>query len=101
MPRLIQVNTKSSVRAWNFSRARFTGAPTATPNATLYPSADELQPQFEPFLNELYDRQNVLAAVLLRAFADMFGEPSDTFSRYFAAGAFNLALLVFVFLRNV
>lgn len=86
--------TTASVRAWDFSRAPFTAAASIAPSSDQkaprrrFPNVadDGLAPDFETKMNELYDRQNQLAAVLLPAFAEMFGERADLFSRFFDAG---------------
>ena len=78
-------SSTSSVRAWDYSRTRFTGS---TQSANVYPDARALSPPFVKFLDDLYDRQDVLGNCLLRAFADMFSLPANTFQQHFEKGDF-------------
>jgi isopenicillin N synthase-like dioxygenase len=41
-------------------------------------------PGLRPAVSELYARQDTVARVMLRAFAEMFELPPDTFSRHFS-----------------
>eukprot|EP00037_Helgoeca_nana_P020078 m.198238 g.198238 ORF g.198238 m.198238 type:complete len:296 (-) comp25124_c0_seq4:535-1422(-) len=77
----------STVRAWDYSRTKFTQAsPTSTEptGATVvdnrYPTEDVLRPSYTHVLDELYSKQNLLAEMLLVGIAEMLSLPSTTLS---------------------
>lgn len=77
----------STVRAWDYSRTKFTQAsPTSTEptGATVvdnrYPTEDVLRPLYTHVLDELYSKQNLLAEMLLVGIAEMLSLPSTTLS---------------------
>jgi len=72
--------TQASVRAWDYSRSRLRATAAAGPK---YPDTD---PPFHAVLDELYERQNVLGAVLMSAFAEILSLPKDAFSKHFLSG---------------
>mmetsp|Transcript_65419 Transcript_65419/g.182016 ORF Transcript_65419/g.182016 Transcript_65419/m.182016 type:complete len:400 (+) Transcript_65419:35-1234(+) len=88
----------STVRSWDYSRARFTlgGSVSA---AERYPSGELVQPSYADFLDDLYERQNVLARGLMVAFAEMLTLPPRTFVDMFegedAQGDFGTIRLLF------
>eukprot|EP00930_Biecheleria_cincta_P001159 TRINITY_DN102322_c0_g1_i1.p1 TRINITY_DN102322_c0_g1~~TRINITY_DN102322_c0_g1_i1.p1 ORF type:complete len:425 (-),score=38.00 TRINITY_DN102322_c0_g1_i1:306-1541(-) len=68
----------STVRAWDYSRNRFTLS-SGELDGNRFPGASIIEPPFVEFLDDLYERQNVLARGLMVAFADMLDLPSHTF----------------------
>ena len=83
---------RASVRSWDYSRpgmaySRPGTEPDATPLASPNPRPSSFPTDdFERTMEGLYDRQNVVGAALLEAFAEMFSLPRDTFERHFSAG---------------
>lgn len=96
--------TVSSVRAWDYSRFKFTLAADSSAaeinftknlnhyqhsqsekkkDVGKYPSKEVLQPDFVEVLDDLYDRQNELGSALMVAFAEMLGLPPRTFADMF------------------
>lgn len=85
--------TVATVRAWDYSRTRFTltkgpglGA-QADSKGNRYPDASVVSPPYVEFLDSLYERQNVLGHALLGAFAECLGLPTGTFQDMFTDGA--------------
>jgi isopenicillin N synthase-like dioxygenase len=72
-------STISSVRAWDYSRTRFTLKKSDAPQQNRYPSADLVKPSYVDFLDDLYERQNVLGQALMVAFAECLELPERTF----------------------
>ena len=75
---MYEVGTTATARSWDYSRSRVGGS------GLRYP--DDEVPGFEAMLDDLYDRQDVLARALLGAFAEMFELPPGTFTTMFEAG---------------
>ena len=73
-----EAGTISTVRAWDYSRERFSLA-----DKNAFPGADVIQPPFEEFVDELYARQNTLARTLMVAFAEALELPKATFASMF------------------
>jgi len=69
----------STVRAWDYSRTRF----SLSVEENQYPGIDVVQPAYGPFLDDLYERQNVLARGLMAAFEEMLELPAGTFTETF------------------
>jgi len=77
-----ELGSVSTVRAWDYSRQAFTlgsGRRDAGAREERYPDGDLIQPPFAEFLEDLYERQNVLARGLMVAFAEVLGLPCNTF----------------------
>lgn len=68
------------MRSWDYSRDR------EWAHDRKYPPVDVLSPLFTDFLDDLYERQNVLSRCLMVAFAEMWGLPPDTFVAHFDNG---------------
>lgn len=75
-----ELGTVQSVRAWDYSRERFTGSGR---DLNCYPGPDELMPPFASFVDDLYERQNELGRALMLALAEMYGLPRETFKDMF------------------
>ena len=73
-----EAGTISTVRAWDYSRERFSLA-----DKNAFPGADVIEPPFEEFVDELYARQNTLARTLMVAFAEALELPKATFASMF------------------
>uniref|UniRef100_A0A7R9VJY9 Fe2OG dioxygenase domain-containing protein n=1 Tax=Pseudictyota dubia TaxID=2749911 RepID=A0A7R9VJY9_9STRA len=71
--------TVSSVRAWDYSRTRFTLKKSDDPNQNRYPGSDLVEPDYVSFMDDLYERQNKLGRALMVAFAECLELPSRTF----------------------
>ena len=75
--------TVASVRGWDYSRTNFTLSSSTNKNQdinNLYPSSkDGMDPPYETVLDELYERQNILARALMIAFAECLELPKSTF----------------------
>ena len=63
-----EVSLKSTVSAWDYSRTRFDDE-----GGTRYPQG------YEPFLDDLYERQNTLGECLSGAFARILRMPQDEY----------------------
>jgi len=87
-------STVASVRAWDYSRTRFTLKKADDPNENRYPGEEIVSPCYVSFMDDLYERQNVLGKVLLTAFAESMNLPSDRFSRMFESGDFGTIRLL-------
>jgi isopenicillin N synthase-like dioxygenase len=73
----------ATVRAWDYSRTRFTLKRNDDPSKNRYPGKDVISPQYVDVLDELYERQNELGRVLMTAFAKCLDLPSETFANMF------------------
>eukprot|EP00040_Diaphanoeca_grandis_P017581 m.91924 g.91924 ORF g.91924 m.91924 type:complete len:440 (+) comp26510_c0_seq2:129-1448(+) len=80
--------TVSTVRAWDYSRLRFTLADVNenSQDSQLYPQTDVIEPPYEQVLDTLYERQNVLGSALLEAFGEMLGLQPTIFKKMFEQG---------------
>lgn len=76
-------NTISSVRAWDYSRTRFTLKKSDEPQQNRYPETDLIEPSYVDFMDDLYERQNVLGHALMVAFAESLGLAGHTFADMF------------------
>lgn len=78
--------TVSTVRAWDYSRYKFTlanGSGASPDGGRTYPPKEVLEPDFAEVLDDLYDRQNQLGWALLTAFAETLQLPPKTFTDMF------------------
>ena len=76
-------NSVATVRAWDYSRTRFTLKRKDDPSKNRYPDRDVISPKYVDVLDELYERQNELGRVLMTAFAKCLNLPSETFANMF------------------
>lgn len=76
-----EVGTSASVRSYDFSRVSF-NSDGAKPR---WPLLNET-PHVHDFLDDLYERQDVVSRALMVAFAEMLGLPSDEFLKHFIGG---------------
>lgn len=94
----------ATVRGWDYSRTRFTlasdsDADVAASNDDLasdrrYPTEAELKPLFAKTLDDLYSRQDRLAAALLTGFEAALELPSRTLTDMFEGGDFGTIRLL-------
>lgn len=76
-------NSVATVRAWDYSRTRFTLKKEDDPSKNRYPGIDVVKPEYVSFLDDLYERQNVLGSALMEAFAISLNLQRQTFSKMF------------------
>ena len=81
-----EAGTVSTVRAWDYSRTRFTLASGDPINSNRYPGAEVIEPPYHEVLDDLYERQNALGAALMSAIAEFLGLPAATLSEMFVGG---------------
>merc|ERR1711862_745722 len=67
----------------DYSRTRFTLKRKDDPNRNRYPGIDLVNPDYVSVLDDLYERQNQLGNVLMKAIAECLNLPSHTFSEMF------------------
>ena len=79
-------DTVASVRAWDYSRTRFTLKKADDPTENRYPGRDLVDPPYVEFMDDLYDRQDRLGQALMVAFAECLGLPRYTFRDMFVGG---------------
>eukprot|EP01065_Artemidia_motanka_P016012 TRINITY_DN19731_c0_g1_i1.p1 TRINITY_DN19731_c0_g1~~TRINITY_DN19731_c0_g1_i1.p1 ORF type:complete len:360 (+),score=97.30 TRINITY_DN19731_c0_g1_i1:62-1141(+) len=74
-----EAGSVASVRAWDYSRTRF------EETGDQYPPLPSPVPGlgYKGFMDDLYERQDVLARALMVCFAEMLDLPSDTFAKMF------------------
>lgn len=78
---------KATARSWDYSRVRFGAGGQASTSEGWRTQAPELQAlDFEAKIDALYGRQNLVGAAVLRAMAEVLGEPPSTFEAAFSAG---------------
>lgn len=77
--------TIASVHAWDYSRTCFTLSQNNDIwNSNSYPdSNDGVEPDYQQVLDDLYERQNILARALMGAFAESLGLSISTFVEMF------------------
>lgn len=73
--------TVATVRAWDYSRRRFTLG--TFDGDSRFPDSSVLEPSYAIVLDDLYERQNQLASALLVAFAEVLGVPKLTLKQMF------------------
>ena len=71
--------TLASVRAWDYSRTRFTLKQSEDPGQNRYPGENVITPNYTEFVDDLYERQNVLGHALMTAFAESLELSPNTF----------------------
>jgi len=71
--------TVATVRAWDYSRTRFTLKKTDDPESNRYPGTEVITPDYTTFVDDLYSRQDVLGQALMTAFAESLGLKPNTF----------------------
>lgn len=79
-------STVASVHAWDYSRNSFSLSQSSNlPNeGNSFPdSTDGVTPPYLQILDELYERQNILARALMGAFAEALDLPAHTFVNMF------------------
>lgn len=86
--------TTATVRAWDYSRTRFTLKKKDDPESNRYPGIDVIDPDYTTFVDDLYERQDVLGKALMIAFAECLNLPSNTFVNMFKGGDFGTIRLL-------
>ena len=71
--------TSASVRAWDYSRTRFTlKQGDEDGGGNRYPGIDVVEPDYTKFVDDLYERQDVLGTALMIAMAECLHLPPST-----------------------
>ena len=87
--------TSASVRAWDYSRTRFTlKQGDEDGGGNRYPGIDVVEPDYTKFVDDLYERQDVLGTALMIAMAECLHLPPSTFSDMFRGGDFGTIRLL-------